>query len=223
MNAGPRTLSNEVRNLVRMSYLKGLPLNAVLNHIADTVRDSNHRFFESQGSVALALGTDRKCVRRQLKELQELGLISIVGERRANGSAIDEYAIHLDAVMALPAIGDGARRDELYAKLVKKGWGSEPHGEGSTAPPGGVESPTRHAEPYVSHALAEKRESLKDNQSAREPDEDHLQYDDELEAWVAAQQAEAPNLVPMVGNSSKGSDRNPPVARTHPKKITGSA
>lgn len=214
-------MSNEVRNLVKMTYVKGLAVNAVLNHIADVVRDANHRFFQGQRTVALALGTDRKCVRRQLQELQKRGLISRVGERPGRGSPVDEYVINLDAVMALPAIDDGVRRDELYAKLLEKGWGSEPQGEVLTAPPGGVESPTRHTYPCFTRSLAEKTRISDEEKSAREQIPDHLKGNDDFAAWEAAKQAAARDAVPMPGFSDSGEDRPPPYERTLPKKTRG--
>lgn len=149
-------MSNEMRNIVELTQIKGLSMasKCILIHMADTAR-KELLFWRSNIKTSQCLGTDEKTVRRNLKKLVDLGLITWVGERLTNSSPVAVYRIEVDVILALPCIEKKDQRAKLAKDLVR---GSEPWGEGFIARGLGVESPTNQSHPLENHSSAEKSE-----------------------------------------------------------------
>lgn len=164
-------MSYALKEIVKRTEIKPMAAKCLLLHVADMVRDNGAwEFWESHGTTARHLGTDRKTVRRQFSQLDHLGVLFAQGEREVAGGYVNVFMIDVSALLSLPCVDETESRQEFVKRLIEgenycheanwpdqtgtkspsdvsgQGGAHDPHPRGSEPHPPGFTTPTPGAQ-----------------------------------------------------------------------------
>jgi len=139
----------------------------VMLHAADMVRENGGwEFWESHGTTAKHLGTDRKTVRRHFAALEDLGVVFCQTRREIKCGYVNVFLVDVPRLLVLPCVDETETRGEFVKRLIEgekycheanwpdetatqspsdgpdKGGADNPHPRGSEPHPPGLTTPT---------------------------------------------------------------------------------
>lgn len=186
-------MSVRLRRIIESSRLGlGLAPKCVLLHLADAAQDPELVAWRSKRRMAAQLETDFKTIARNLDKLARAGFVSLRGERRVNGGAVDIFAVKVAAILRTPPVEAHDPRPEIAAEIAEKaaqgGSGSEPAPQWLRASTVLVQNHPNGVNGEGTESFAKKRVGLNSALYART--DDHLDGNPDFAAWVDEKEAQ---------------------------------
>lgn len=108
-------MSWKVQALVSERVCGGMSRKMILINMAARANDDGTGVYASLPTMAAWCEVDARTIRRVIRSIEQDGLASIVGQRECKNGYVNEWALNLDAIMALPLV-----KDELQERRKNK-------------------------------------------------------------------------------------------------------